>query len=125
MAVETSLRELREATVLEHMTAENDHDFERCIAAFGHPRYEIVPTGEVWDGHDGVNALLRDDTALLLLAGNQDQIAIHHRVSTRLRLTDEYVHGSPDALSERELHRRAMDLAMRPCSPAPGRDCRV
>jgi steroid delta-isomerase-like uncharacterized protein len=61
MAVETSLRELREATVLEHMNAENEHDFERCIAAFGHPRYEIVPTGEVWDGHDGVNALLLEN----------------------------------------------------------------
>jgi steroid delta-isomerase-like uncharacterized protein len=60
-ATETDLRELREATVLEHMNAENDHDFERCIAAFGHPRYEIVPTGEVWDGSDGVNALLLEN----------------------------------------------------------------
>jgi steroid delta-isomerase-like uncharacterized protein len=58
MAVETSLRELRHATVDEHMTAENAHEFERCIAAFGHARYEIVPTGETWDGDDGVNALL-------------------------------------------------------------------
>lgn len=53
-----SLRQSREATVLEHMTAENAKEFERCIGAFGHPRYEIVATGEVWDGHDGVNALL-------------------------------------------------------------------
>jgi steroid delta-isomerase-like uncharacterized protein len=58
MAVEVSLRERRETTVREHMGAENDHDFERCIDAFSHPRYEIVATGEVWDGHDGVNALL-------------------------------------------------------------------
>lgn len=61
MAVETSLREVREATVLEHMGAENAHEFERCIAAFHHPRYEIVPTGEVWDGADGVNALLLEN----------------------------------------------------------------
>lgn len=39
-------------------STENAHEFERCIGAFDHPRYEIVATGEVWDGHDGVNALL-------------------------------------------------------------------
>jgi len=49
----------REARVREHMEAENAHDFERCIAAFAHPRYEIVATGEVWDGHSDVNALLQ------------------------------------------------------------------
>jgi steroid delta-isomerase-like uncharacterized protein len=59
--LDTSLRSLREATVLEHMTAENAHEFERCIAAFSHPRYEVVPTGEVWDGHSGVNALLKEN----------------------------------------------------------------
>lgn len=62
---------------------------------------------------NGVNALLRDDSAPLLLAGTEDQIAIYRRVSTHPRLLDEYVHGSPDGLSERELHRRAMDVAMR------------
>jgi steroid delta-isomerase-like uncharacterized protein len=56
--VDSALRERRHATVMEHMTAENAYEFERCIGAFSHPRYEIVPTGEVWDGHDGVNALL-------------------------------------------------------------------
>ena len=48
----------RLAIVLEHMRYENDHDFGRCIAVFGHPRYEIVPTGEVHDGKDGVGGLL-------------------------------------------------------------------
>ncbi len=52
------LRRKREAIVLEHMTAENAHEFERCIGAFHHPRYEIIATGEAWDGHDGVNELL-------------------------------------------------------------------
>ena len=45
----------------EHMEAENAHDFERCIAAFTHPRYEIVATGEIWDGHSGVNTLLNEN----------------------------------------------------------------
>ena len=59
--MKSSLRELREATVREHMEAENAHDFERCIAAFDHPRYEIVATGEVWDGRSGVNTLLNEN----------------------------------------------------------------
>jgi steroid delta-isomerase-like uncharacterized protein len=57
----SELRRLREATVVEHMQAENAHDFDRCIAAFSHPRYEIVATGEVWDGHSGVNTLLNEN----------------------------------------------------------------
>ena len=61
MTVEVGLRERREATVAEHMGAENEHDFERCIGAFHHARYEIVPTGEVWDGADGVNTLLLEN----------------------------------------------------------------
>jgi steroid delta-isomerase-like uncharacterized protein len=56
-----NLRKVREATVLEHMEAENAHDFARCIAAFSHPRYEIVATGEVWDGLSGVNKLLDEN----------------------------------------------------------------
>ncbi len=43
------------------MEAENAHDFDRCIAAFAHPRYEIIATGEVWDGHSGVNTLLQEN----------------------------------------------------------------
>jgi hypothetical protein len=59
LGVDLSARRQREATVLEHMEAENAHDFDRCIAAFAHPRYEIIATGEVWDGHLGVNTLLQ------------------------------------------------------------------
>ncbi len=51
----------RHAIVMEHMTAENAYEFERCIDAFAHPRYEIVPNGTIWDGHDGVNDLLHQN----------------------------------------------------------------
>ena len=43
------------------MEAENAHDFPRCIAAFSHPRYEIVATGEIWDGASGVDSLLHEN----------------------------------------------------------------
>ena len=44
------LRERREAVVREHMDSENRKDFESTLATFGHPRYELIATGEVFDG---------------------------------------------------------------------------
>jgi steroid delta-isomerase-like uncharacterized protein len=51
----------RMGIVLEHMNAENGHDFERCIDAFGHPRYEVIATGEVYDGSGEVASLLEEN----------------------------------------------------------------
>ncbi len=48
------LRERREATVREHMQSENVHDFDTTIDTFEHPRYELVATGEVYDGEEQV-----------------------------------------------------------------------
>lgn len=36
--MKSTLHQLREAAVREHMEAENSHVFDRCIAAFSHPR---------------------------------------------------------------------------------------
>ncbi len=48
------LRERRETVVREHMESENHHDFDTTIATFAHPRYEIIPTGDVYDGEQEV-----------------------------------------------------------------------
>jgi steroid delta-isomerase-like uncharacterized protein len=48
------LRARREEIVREHMESENVHDFDTTIGTFDHPRYEIVPTGEVYDGEEEV-----------------------------------------------------------------------
>jgi steroid delta-isomerase-like uncharacterized protein len=42
--------------VREHMASENEHDFDTTIATFAHPRYELVPTGDVFDGEHEVRA---------------------------------------------------------------------
>jgi len=42
--------------VREHMESENVHDFDTTIGTFSHPRYEIVPTGDVYDGETAVRA---------------------------------------------------------------------
>ena len=50
MTVTDSLRETREQIVREHMESENRHEFDVTLGTFGHPRYEIIPTGDVYDG---------------------------------------------------------------------------
>jgi steroid delta-isomerase-like uncharacterized protein len=49
-----NLHERRLAIVREHMESENTHDFDVTMATFDHPRYEIIPTGEVYDGPEEV-----------------------------------------------------------------------
>ncbi|MET0904123.1 MAG: nuclear transport factor 2 family protein [Acidimicrobiales bacterium] len=44
------LRARREAVVRRHMAAENDHDYDNVLATFAHPRYELMATGQVFDG---------------------------------------------------------------------------
>ena len=46
------LRAHREAIVREHMESENQHDFDTTIGTFGHPRYELIATGDGYDGEE-------------------------------------------------------------------------
>lgn len=50
------LRGARQAVLDAHTAAECAHDLDALIATFEHPRYEIVPTGEVFDGEAAVRA---------------------------------------------------------------------
>jgi len=50
----TEQRTGREAVVAEHMDSENRLDFDATIATFDHPRYELVGTGQVFDGEEEV-----------------------------------------------------------------------
>src|ERR1700693_1096420 len=49
-AVPSSLQDQRLELVREHMRSENEHRFEDTLDTFEHPRYEIVATGDVYDG---------------------------------------------------------------------------
>jgi hypothetical protein len=60
----------------------------------------------------GVNTLLRNDTARLLLSGVEYEVPMYRRVSTFPRLFDKEVLASPDGLPDPELHKRAMDVVM-------------
>ncbi|MBV8860446.1 MAG: ester cyclase [Mycobacterium sp.] len=49
------LRDRRKATVVEHMNTEVTKEFDRTLATFdGHPHYEIMATGQVFDGEHEV-----------------------------------------------------------------------
>ena len=53
--IDEALRERRLAVIKEHMDTEVTHEFDRTLATFdGHPRYEIMATGQVYDGDDEV-----------------------------------------------------------------------
>ena len=48
------LRAARDSVIREHMESENRLDFDVTIATFDHPRYELVGTGQVFDGEEQV-----------------------------------------------------------------------
>ncbi len=54
----STLRETREAIVLEHFRAENAHDIDGVIATFHHPRYEMVHLGREHDGEQEVRSMI-------------------------------------------------------------------
>ena len=71
-------REQREQLVREHMESENTHDFDVTLATFAdHPRYEIVATGEVYDGTDEVDRYYQETRAAFPDQRNE-LIALHH-----------------------------------------------
>jgi steroid delta-isomerase-like uncharacterized protein len=72
------LREQRERLVRDHMESENTHDFDVTLATFAeHPRYEIVPTGEVYDGAPEVSRYY-EETRTAFPDQRNELIALHH-----------------------------------------------
>ncbi|CAN5665445.1 hypothetical protein BH24ACT4_BH24ACT4_14440 [soil metagenome] len=53
-APDAALRARRDAVIREHMESENRLDFDATLATFDHPRYELVATGQTFDGEDEV-----------------------------------------------------------------------
>jgi len=59
------------------MEAENVHDFDAVIATFGHPRYELIATGQVHDGEAAVREYFRETRSAFPDQRNE-LIALHH-----------------------------------------------
>ena len=71
------MRAAREALVREHMDSENRHDFDATIATFAHPRYELIATGEVYDGEAAVRGYYASSRTAFPDQRNE-VIALHH-----------------------------------------------
>src|SRR5437588_12872631 len=71
------VRRGREETVREHMESANRHQFDVTMGTFAHPRYEIIPTGEVYDGEQEVARYFAETRAAFPDQRNEP-IALHH-----------------------------------------------
>jgi hypothetical protein len=58
----------------------------------------------------GLNELLKNEDAPVVLAGVEYELSLYRRVSSYRRLAPEGVHGAPDGLKGGELRRRAEEL---------------
>lgn len=77
MAPNPLLRKKREEIVREHMDSENRHEFDATLDTFEHPRYELIATGEVYDGTAEVQGYY-DDTRRAFPDQRNELLALHH-----------------------------------------------
>jgi steroid delta-isomerase-like uncharacterized protein len=82
VAVDQDLRQRREATVREHVEAENRHDVEATIATFHDPNYKV--NGQPVEGEGAVRELLQ---------GLMDGFPDFHAELGKLRHADDAVFG--------------------------------
>jgi steroid delta-isomerase-like uncharacterized protein len=77
MAPTAELRRKREEIVREHMDSENRHEFDATLDTFDHPRYELIATGDVYDGPEEVSAYFEESRRAFPDQRN-DLRALHH-----------------------------------------------
>lgn len=71
------LRKKREEIVREHMDSENRYEFDATLETFDHPRYELIPTGEVHDGPEEVMDYF-EETRRAFPDQRNELLALHH-----------------------------------------------
>ncbi|BBX41963.1 nuclear transport factor 2 family protein [Mycobacterium simiae] len=115
MSRDTALRRFREELVLRHVAAENARDLGAAMATFTYPRYEIIPTGMVFDGDEAVRAmLLQQWTDLPMLQYSAE--AIYHGENGLVVETRTTAPGTPiDMLSVNLFGFRGPDLVLERC----------
>ena len=77
MAVSATRRKKREELVREHMDSENRHELDTTIATFERPRYELIGTGEVYDGAQEVEHYF-EQTRRAFPDQRNELLALHH-----------------------------------------------
>jgi predicted ester cyclase len=85
----------RAAVVREHMESENRHDFDATIATFAHPRYELIGTGDVYDGEAEVRGYF-EETRTAFPDQRNRLVALYHAVdAVMVELVLEGTHTGP------------------------------
>jgi steroid delta-isomerase-like uncharacterized protein len=77
MPMAEKLREERERIVREHMESENRLEFDVTMETFHHPRYELIGTGDVYDGDAEVWDYYKEGRSAFPDQRNE-LIALHH-----------------------------------------------
>jgi steroid delta-isomerase-like uncharacterized protein len=77
MAPNPLLRRKRESIVREHMDSENRHEFDATMKTFFHPRYELIATGDVYDGTEEVERYF-EETRRAFPDQRNELLALHH-----------------------------------------------
>jgi steroid delta-isomerase-like uncharacterized protein len=72
-----AMRKKREAIVVEHMESENRHEFDVTLDTFDHPRYELIATGDVYDGPEEVSRYF-EETRRAFPDQRNELISLHH-----------------------------------------------
>ena len=72
-----ALRTKREKLVIEHMESENRHEFDVTMETFDHPRYELIATGDTFDGEVEVDGYFTE-TRTAFPDQRNELIALHH-----------------------------------------------
>jgi steroid delta-isomerase-like uncharacterized protein len=71
------LKERQMAVVREHMASENELRFDDTLATFAHPRYELIGTGQVYDGEEEVLGYYASSRTVFPDQRNEIR-AVHH-----------------------------------------------
>jgi steroid delta-isomerase-like uncharacterized protein len=74
---DTDRKERQMAVVREHMASENELRFDDTLATFAHPRYELIGTGQVYDGEEAVLAYYAASRTVFPDQRNEIR-AVHH-----------------------------------------------
>jgi steroid delta-isomerase-like uncharacterized protein len=91
VALSPLLKKKREEIVREHMDSENRHEFGATLDTFEHPRYELIATGEVYDGTEEV-AGYYEETRRAFPDQRNELLALHH--SGDAVLVEAFVRGT-------------------------------
>ena len=106
MALDPERQARRAPITLEHMQSENVQDWDRTMATFAHPRYEL-PDGRVFDGHDDVREYWIDGRTIVPDQRNE-LIELTHPDDDHVRI-EFWLRGTPTT-SGRPFERRLWAL---------------